>query len=52
MLKECAEARAQRLTADIETWVDRESSRCEFKDERLGRRFCKLLASKHPVCQD
>ncbi|MGY4167779.1 hypothetical protein ACVIM8_001852 [Bradyrhizobium sp. USDA 4529] len=37
-------ARAQRLTTGIETWVDREVAGCELKDERLGRRFCKLLA--------
>ncbi|WP_456816594.1 IS4/Tn5 family transposase DNA-binding protein [Bradyrhizobium sp. USDA 4512] len=53
-------ARAQRLTTGIETWVDQEVAGCEFKDERLGRRFCKLLAqigsdmgqSIPLVCQD
>ncbi|GLR92177.1 hypothetical protein GCM10007857_88970 [Bradyrhizobium iriomotense] len=43
VLKDLAEARAQRLTTGIETWVDREVAGCEFNDERLGRRFCKLL---------
>ncbi|WP_247296258.1 transposase DNA-binding-containing protein [Bradyrhizobium sp. 179] len=60
LVKERAEARAQRLTTGIETWVDREAAGCEFKDERLGRRFCKLLAqigsdmgqSIPLVCQD
>lgn len=60
LVKEGAEARAQRLTTGIETWVDREAAGCEFKDERLGRRFCKLLArigsdmgqSIPLVCQD
>ncbi|WP_442870090.1 transposase DNA-binding-containing protein [Bradyrhizobium sp. CCBAU 45394] len=28
----------------METWVNREAAGCEFKGERLGRRFCKLLA--------
>ncbi|MDF0516692.1 transposase [Bradyrhizobium yuanmingense] len=58
--KERAEARAQRLTTGIETWVDREAAGCEFKDERLGRRFCKLLPQMGSdmgqsiplVCQD
>ncbi|MEY9420444.1 hypothetical protein ABIF69_006886 [Bradyrhizobium japonicum] len=60
LVKERAVARAQRLTTGIETWVDREVAGCEFKDERLGRRFCKLLAqigsdmgqSIPLVCQD
>ncbi|MCP1846025.1 hypothetical protein ACVIHI_008514 [Bradyrhizobium sp. USDA 4524] len=60
LLKERAETRAQRLTTGIETWVDRETAGCKFKDERLGRRFCKLLAqvgsdmgqSIPLVCQD
>ncbi|WP_139860272.1 IS4 family transposase [Bradyrhizobium ivorense] len=60
LVKERAETRAQRLTTGIETWVDREAAGCEFKDERLGRRFCKLLAqvgsdmgqSIPLVCQD
>jgi hypothetical protein len=60
LVKERAEARVQRLTTGIETWVDREAAGCEFKDERLGRRFCKLLAqigsdmgqSIPLVCQD
>ncbi|MEJ0050550.1 MAG: transposase DNA-binding-containing protein [Methylovirgula sp.] len=42
-LKERGAASIQRLTSDIETWIDREVAGCEFKDERLGRRFCKLL---------
>ncbi|WOH52831.1 IS4 family transposase [Bradyrhizobium sp. sBnM-33] len=60
VLTECAEARSQRVTTGVETWVDRETAGCEFKDERLGRRFCKLLAqigsdmgqSIPLVCQD
>ncbi|BBB96523.1 MULTISPECIES: IS4/Tn5 family transposase DNA-binding protein [Bradyrhizobium] len=60
VLKEHAKARAQRSTTGIETWVDREAAGCEFKDERLGRRFGKLLAqigsdmgqSIPLVCQD
>ncbi|WP_253610395.1 MULTISPECIES: IS4/Tn5 family transposase DNA-binding protein [unclassified Bradyrhizobium] len=60
LVKERAETRAQRLTTGIETWVDQEVAGCEFKDERLGRRFCKLLAqvgsdmgqSIPLVCQD
>jgi hypothetical protein len=43
-----------------EAWVDREAADCEFKDERLGKRFRSLLAqlSSSPgdsiplVCQD
>ncbi|MEZ2148167.1 transposase DNA-binding-containing protein [Bradyrhizobium sp. DN5] len=58
VLKERAEARAQRLTTA--SWVEREAAGCEFKDERLGRPFCKLLAQTGSdmgqsiplVCQD
>ncbi len=60
LVRERAEGRARRLTTGIETWVDREVAGCEFKDERLGRRFGKLLAqigsdmgqSIPLVCQD
>ncbi|MCP3477825.1 IS4 family transposase (plasmid) [Bradyrhizobium sp. CCGUVB1N3] len=60
VLKERAKARAPRSRTGIETWVDREVAGCEFKDERLGRRFGKLLAqigsdmgqSIPLVCQD
>ncbi len=60
VLEERAEARAQRYTTGIGTWVDREVAGCEFKDERLGRRFGKLLGqigsdmgqSIPLVCQD
>ncbi|WGS19213.1 MULTISPECIES: transposase [unclassified Bradyrhizobium] len=60
LVKERAGAHAQRLTTAIETWLDREAAGREFKDERLGRRFCKLLAqigsetgqSIPLVCQD
>jgi hypothetical protein len=60
LVKERAKARAQRSTTGAETWVDREAAGCKFKDERLGRRFCKLLAqigsdmgqSIPLVCQD
>ena len=60
MLKDRTEARARQLTAGLGTWVDREAAGCEFKDERLGRRFRKLLGqigsdmgqSIPLVCQD
>lgn len=60
LVKERTKARAQRSTTGTETWVDREAAGCKFKDERLGRRFCKLLAqigsdmgqSIPLVCQD
>jgi hypothetical protein len=60
LAKERTKARAQRSTTGTETWVDREAAGCKFKDERLGRRFCKLLAqigsdmgqSIPLVCQD
>jgi hypothetical protein len=43
-----------------ETWVDREVAGCDFRDERLGKRFRKLLGrigsavgrSIPLVCQD
>lgn len=55
--------RRQTRVADAkppEAWVDREAADCEFKDERLGKRFRSLLAqlSSSPgdsiplVCQD
>jgi hypothetical protein len=45
---------------DAETWVDREVAGCKFRDERLGKRFRKLLeqigsavgGSIPLVCQD
>jgi len=60
LVKKHTKARAQRSTAGAETWIDREAAGCKFKDERLGRRFCKLLAqigsdmgqSIPLVCQD
>jgi hypothetical protein len=55
--------RRQASTADADSpdaWVDREAADCEFKDERLGKRFGSLLSqlSSSPgdsiplVCQD
>ncbi len=46
--------------SDSQSWLDREIAGCEFKDERLGKRFRKLLAqigsamgqSIPLVCQD
>jgi hypothetical protein len=59
-LKERAARRVQRSAIGMKTWIDREAAGCEFKDERLGRRFCKLLGqigsdmgqSIPLVCQD
>jgi hypothetical protein len=47
-------------TVEAETWIAREVARCEFKDERLGKRFRELLGqigsavgqSSPLVCQD
>jgi hypothetical protein len=47
-------------TVEAETWVDREVAGCEFSDERLAKRFRKLLGrigsalggSIPLVCQD
>ena len=47
-------------TVEAETWVDREVAGCEFPDERLAKRFRKLLGrigsamgrSIPLVCQD
>src|SRR5215813_8474673 len=47
-------------TVEAETWVDREVAGCEFRDERLAKRFRKLLGrigsalgrSIPLVCQD
>ena len=53
-------ARCGAAICDSKTWVDREVAGCKFKDERLGKRFCKLLeqigsaigGSIPLVCQD
>ena len=48
------------FTVEAETWVDREVAGCEFPDERVAKRFRKLLGrigsamgrSIPLVCQD
>ena len=56
----CATSSDPTSASGTETWVDREIAGCEFRDERLGRRFRKLLGrigsamgqSIPLVCQD
>src|SRR5712692_8570615 len=56
----CAASSDPTSASGTETWVDREIAGCEFRDERLGRRFRKLLGrigsavgqSIPLVCQD
>src|SRR5690348_5070327 len=51
---------ARAAACDAETWADREVTACDFSDERLGKRFGKLLEqigiavgeSIPYVCQD
>ena len=63
MANDTVRKRRQASIADAkspDTWVDRELAECEFKDERLGKRFRALLEqlSSSPgdsiplVCQD
>jgi hypothetical protein len=60
MLRDRLMRRAPDPTCTTEHWVDRETTGCEFKDARLSKRFCKLLAQMGSamgqsiplVCQD
>jgi hypothetical protein len=60
VLKDRARTQICRSAVGVESWIDREVEGCEFRDERLGRRFRKLLGqigsamgeSIPLVCQD
>jgi hypothetical protein len=60
VLKDRARTQVCRSAVGVESWIDREVEGCEFRDERLGRRFRKLLGqigsamgeSIPLVCQD